>query len=1793
MDISQNQLKALDEIRNCYAIFISARRRRYINVGYGNMWSCLTPIDTLREWDSLVSSSDAGVEFGVFAPLLSRSVYESQAVISPFVFDFPRIRQHEIRISSAYFYVGRGGLPAVVRDAIARRFAEQQAIDLYRRFLSAYELESRLNESRFVAACDALMSLLAEEDGIDSMSFERILFQPLLQQRFMCREQGGSTRTEREQIQRRKAVEKEIARKKATVSNESRKRREVDIRRKRSTKFSTVVNEQSGDFWSFKKKEAEPKLKQEDEPAKKAGLMRAIRDAGKAMDSTMSVLQYATETCSTVQNLIEQIQDGMRSVLEVVKKYGPPALGVCIGLVILYWIKTSDTVSDFIWKMLEAGFATMFSAGIWSVVKQLFDNVGSVKEESGMSSSVLSRIVSLGFVTHAFGVDKRYMADTLMKRISMVDRCSNGLETMVEWAIDLFQKLLTASNDFFDVGVFKRFLKHESEIDRVVKEVHELEKEMFQDPSKNVDDRVVRMNVLAGSIANLRAQFHGCRDIARQLDALMLVLSRLKAPLRAAAGNSAGYRQQPVSLAIYGDPGVGKTLMVQNLCVSVLKLAELLPANLTAQQASNQVYCKAWNSEYLDGYTGQPVYLVDDWMMKRATAQDTSNGFLDLMTYYGSYKAMLNYAALEMKGVFEFSSKMLVMTTNLKNVMTGTQGTMECPEAIIRRIDFPIHVRVKKEFRRPGSMELDYSLFQEELRTCGGDVVSAFPWHVWEWVPMNFHVGNSNFFSSDEVPGLPMINLIIDLVEKLGKRKESHMETLQQVQKILDAPVLPLEELRALRVREEGGVFLKEPSTWSSCTLNSHGISEIQPETVGCPVHARLEHKSHVMAELGMSAEIYDELYPEDGNDCVSNPDCCFGRSGAPECCFGSPGTPGLSEEYKIRNSEFLIVRIHAALEKSLKSWREAHVAWKVLYFGTIGTAIAYGSFEFVKFICSMVRSIWDYVTGLMFPKVIREQSNRVTKPRAVMYKVLQQGPGPCLTNNVYANSFKIMVRGFCGDALVLGQVTFLYHDFFVMPNHFLRNIRERIESADIGPNSQVILRNCVNAELDVGHGLSVQEFLDFPYEFVEDRDLAFGRYTNAMNARKDIRKFLLKDADITSVGGLPVRVDTARTDVSGVLVPYNERIAFMCPSVEKGKAVMQCGPIRHRHWMRYRATTEVGDCGALLTLQHAKYYNNRVWCGIHIGGDGDWGYSTILTLELVERALDKLREKTGCPLKAELDMVETDEQSGLYTQCGVQMEDSLEFPFYAADEDPDQKMAFGSFQSLGKVNKPVSIPVNSKLKQTFIGREKVFGETNLVPVKLGWVGPGETALTRALKPYAGPPKFVDKWWLKPGIRAGMKKFSECTTNIEGRVLSYREAVVGNPALGLKGIPRGTSVGYPMCLKAEDKSYFWGDGNEFDLENPRAKKLESEVMALAKLVEDGIRPFFICRGFCKDETRKQGKDARYIAGTSIHYYILCRMYFGVVVAAQMTLHTHNGMCPGIREFCEWPWLRHWVTQHGDKCWDGDFKGFDTTQLPRFLFGLLGFINEWYDIRGAERSANTARYVLFMDLAFSRHIVGGGFQLDHIVQWSRSMPSGHPLTAFINSAYSMCCMSCAYLNWTGRVDFWEQAACATLGDDNINGASDEVVDLYNQVTVAEFLLQELGLTYTDSSKSGQLRFFTTIENVSFLKRSFHMVNGRETCPIEIPSILHSTYWVKESRYASADKVCSDLLENALGELSMHGPEVWDMWSPIVRETMRRLGVVPSNDTTNLNDYLDYMLSREDSSWSGLQIRTRFG
>jgi hypothetical protein len=595
-------------------------------------------------------------------------------------------------------------------------------------------------------------------------------------------------------------------------------------------------------------------------------------------------------------------------------------------------------------------------------------------------------------------------------------------------------------------------------------------------------------------------------------------------------------------------------------------------------------------------------------------------------------------------------------------------------------------------------------------------------------------------------------------------------------------------------------------------------------------------------------------------------------------------------------------------------------------------------------------------------------------------------------------------------------------------------------------------------------------------------------------------------------------------------------------------------------------------------------------------------GYSAIITKEKVDKMLSELDkvDPDPSPLVEDVSIPDMKLQCGMYEFCNVKCEDTDEFTLNSHMLPEHERAAFGSFNPVCVINDPVASPPLSKLVKTSIGKRQVFGPTDLVPMKLNTHMKDGTAvfpMVEALKPYATPVRYVDSWWLTPAVRTAMKPFFESTTNVSGRVLTYEEAVKGNPAIGLKSIPRNTSVGYPYCKVAADKSFFWGNADEYNLNLPNAKILEKHVMELLAMIKAGKRPFFTARGFLKDETRRLGKSARYIAGTNVAYYILCRMYFGAIVAAQMVQHKENGMCPGIKEFAEWPWLKDWITRpsggEGDpRVWDGDFKGFDTEQLAKVLFEILDAINEWYTIRGGAEEDNKVRYILFMDLAFSRHLVGRGSQSDMIVQWQKSLPSGHFLTALVNSVYSMTCMVAPYVYTFGTLDYWENCAAATLGDDNVNGASEKVTDHYNQVVVAEFLNDQLGLTYTPADKTSDFTPYTSIDKITFLKRRFHIVNGHLTCPLELKSILHSMYWVRESKHMRSEEIVKVMLENALGELSLHGREIWDEWSPKVFEEMRVLGATPLLGM-RFDKYLSYMLQRRDSSWAGLQIRVGHG
>jgi len=261
--------------------------------------------------------------------------------------------------------------------------------------------------------------------------------------------------------------------------------------------------------------------------------------------------------------------------------------------------------------------------------------------------------------------------------------------------------------------------------------------------------------------------------------------------------------------------------------------------------------------------------------------------------------------------------------------------------------------------------------------------------------------------------------------------------------------------------------------------------------------------------------------------------------------------------------------------------------------------------------------------------------------------------------------------------------------------------------------------------------------------------------------------------------------------------------------------------------------------------------------------------------------------------------------------------------------------------------------------------------------------------------------------------------------------------------------------------------------------------------------------------------------------------------------------------------------------HGDHVFDGDFKAFDSSEQPCIHDKILEIINSWYD-DGVVNAR--VRRILWLELVHSRHIGGTGYDQRHVYQWNKSLPSGHPFTTIVNSIYSLVLLVGAYISLTGDwKGFWNNVSPVTYGDDNVVNVSEEIGDDYNQKTVSEALAKEFQVKYTPGDKSGEFKERMTISEVTFLKRSFRFEAGHWFCPLELSSFLYTAYWCKN--YKLKKKIIVDDLENALEELAMHKPQLWEEYAKKIVERLRHHDAEPKC-IPERRHYLAAVLRRTD-------------
>jgi hypothetical protein len=391
-------------------------------------------------------------------------------------------------------------------------------------------------------------------------------------------------------------------------------------------------------------------------------------------------------------------------------------------------------------------------------------------------------------------------------------------------------------------------------------------------------------------------------------------------------------------------------------------------------------------------------------------------------------------------------------------------------------------------------------------------------------------------------------------------------------------------------------------------------------------------------------------------------------------------------------------------------------------------------------------------------------------------------------------------------------------------------------------------------------------------------------------------------------------------------------------------------------------------------------------------------------------------------------------------------------------------------------------------------------------------------------------------------------------------ILTFDQAVVPDEPMKVKNIPRDTSPGYPYRLAGDvGKKGLFGSGDQYDLTGEKCAALREDVARIIDAAKRNVRLAHLFVDFLKDELRPLHKveqgATRAISGAAVDYTIAVRMYFGAFLAAMFSHHTESGMAPGINHYTEWSELaNNMVKFGGEKVFGGDFSRFDASEQPYVHMHILGYINRWYKFNNPDwcKEDEQVRDILWLDLIHSRHLTGLNGRMEHIVQWNKSLPSGHPLTTPVNSLYSLITLTACYVHSLPNRDvrdMWNYVYICTFGDDNIVALSDTVAEVFNQTTVAKKMDELFGLVYTSDKKEAELIKYESIEDITFLKRSFSRqpIGGSAwSAPLVKESFLYTPYWYKNSRDQRGDLY--ENMTHCLGEMCLHEESVWETYFP---------------------------------------------
>lgn len=352
-----------------------------------------------------------------------------------------------------------------------------------------------------------------------------------------------------------------------------------------------------------------------------------------------------------------------------------------------------------------------------------------------------------------------------------------------------------------------------------------------------------------------------------------------------------------------------------------------------------------------------------------------------------------------------------------------------------------------------------------------------------------------------------------------------------------------------------------------------------------------------------------------------------------------------------------------------------------------------------------------------------------------------------------------------------------------------------------------------------------------------------------------------------------------------------------------------------------------------------------------------------------------------------------------------------------------------------------------------------------------------------------------------------------------------------------------TSTGWPYNRPKKEFISLY-DGEVAGISSPLqlSEELRKEVDDLERKYLSGYRGHCIFRVSLKDEPTKLGKEkVRTIAGSPLALTILCRKYYLMIIKLIREHPYEFESAVGVNAYGdEWHGLVTHIQRFGeDRVVAGDFAMYDT--LMSSMITYTGFKLLIRLARFAGYSEDQLRIMrgIATDICEPVYEYNGEF-----ISVVGSNASGHGLTVIINNFGNMLYQRMSYYDqYEGKPpgDYNKFVSALNFGDDNLFGVSPAASEFGH--TSMQRSLEKWGLKYTMADKVSESKQYISLSEATFLKRGFRFSAdlSRYVAPIEKSSIFKNLLSSRGSKAVCPEQLAADSISMAASEYFLHGEE----------------------------------------------------